>query len=194
MRLPGIVPRRTGPLLLLPVLATLALCLWGVRRGGSLWRDEAVTYDMAHRSLPDLWATLGNADAVHGAYYLLVHALYAVFGGSDPLLLMRLPSVLATAAATAGVIRLGNRLAGPRSGLLAGLVFALLPPVQEYAQEGRSYALVCALVVWATDALVSAVTTRNAKVWAGYGALMLAACLLHEFAVLPRRVSRSLGR
>ncbi|MFI6280130.1 glycosyltransferase family 39 protein [Streptomyces sp. NPDC050988] len=170
--------------MLLPVLVTLALGLWGVRRGGSLWRDEAVTYDMAHRSLPDLWATLGNADAVHGAHYLLVHTLYAVFGGADPLLVMRLPSVLATAAATAGVIRLGNRLAGPRSGLLAGLVFALLPPVQEYAQEGRSYALVCALVVWATYALVSAVTARNAKVWAGYGALMLAACLLHEFAVL----------
>ncbi|MEU5345095.1 glycosyltransferase family 39 protein [Streptomyces sp. NPDC020766] len=170
--------------MLLPVLLTLALGLWGVRRGGSLWRDEAVTYDMAHRSLPDLWATLGNADAVHGTYYLLMHALYAVFGGVDPLLVMRLPSVLATAAATAGVIRLGHGLAGPRAGLLAGFVFALLPPVQEYAQEGRSYAVVCALVVWASYALVRAVATRNAMVWVGYGTLMLAACLLHEFAVL----------
>jgi len=169
---------------LLPVLLTLTLGLWGVRRGGSLWRDEAVTYDMAHRSLPDLWATLGNADAVHGTYYLLMHALYAVLGGADPLLVMRLPSVLATGAATAGVIRLGHGLASPRTGLLAGFVFALLPPVQEYAQEGRSYALVCALVVWATYALVRAVATRNAIIWVGYGTLMLAACLLHEFAVL----------
>ncbi|MEU9184345.1 glycosyltransferase family 39 protein [Streptomyces sp. NPDC048484] len=185
MRLPGVVPRRPGRLLLLlPVLLALVLGLWGVRRGGSLWRDEAVTYDMAHRSLPDLWGTLGNADAVHGAYYLLMHALYAVFGDADPLLVMRLPSVLATAAATAGVVRLGHRLAGARSGLSAGFVFALLPPMQEYAQEGRSYALVCALVVWATYALVRAVAARDTRLWVGYGALMLAACLLHEFAVL----------
>lgn len=33
--------------------------------------DEAVTYDMAHRPLPVLWAPLGHADAVHGLYYLL---------------------------------------------------------------------------------------------------------------------------
>ncbi|MFI1206140.1 glycosyltransferase family 39 protein [Streptomyces sp. NPDC020802] len=185
VRAAGVTPRRPGPLLsLLPVLLTLALGLWGVRRGGSLWRDEAVTYDMAHRSLPDLWGTLADADAVHGAYYLLLHALYALFGDADPLLVMRLPSVLATAVATAGVVRLGHRLACPQAGLLAGFVFALLPPVQEYAQEGRSYALVCALVVWATYALVGAVAVRRSRSWAGYGALMLAACLLHEFAVL----------
>lgn len=140
---------------------------------------------MAHRSLPDLWGTLGTADAVHGAYYLLMHALYAVFDGTDPLLVMRLPSVLATAAATAGVVLLGRRLASPGAGLLAGFAFALLPPVQQHAQEGRSYALVCALVVWATYLLVRAVAARDSVgLWCGYGALVLVACLLHEFAVL----------
>ncbi|MFG2025970.1 glycosyltransferase family 39 protein [Streptomyces sp. NPDC048825] len=167
------------------MLLSLILGLWGIRRGGSLWRDEAVTFDMAHRSLPDLWGTLGTADAVHGAYYLLMHTLYAVFDDTDPLLVMRLPSVLATAAATAGVMLLGRRLAGPGAGLLAGFVFALLPPVQQHAQEGRSYALVCALVVWATYLLVRAVAERDsAGLWCGYGALVLMACLLHEFAVL----------
>ncbi|MFJ8332308.1 hypothetical protein [Streptomyces sp. NPDC094437] len=156
---------------------SLALGLWGVRRGGSMWRDEAVTYDMARRQLPDLWATLGHVDAVHGLYYLLLHALFGVAGDTDPLLVLRLPSVLAITAASGTLALLGRRLAGPRAGLLAGIVFALLPPVQRYAQEGRSYALVCALVVWATYLLV-----RGA--WAGYGAVVLAACLLHEFAVL----------
>ncbi|MBY8341699.1 glycosyltransferase family 39 protein [Streptomyces sp. KC 17012] len=172
---------------LVPVLLSLGLGLWGVRRGGGLWRDEAVTYDMAHRPLPDLWATLGNADAVHGLHYLLLHGLFDILGGLgglDPLLVLRLPSVLATAAAAGTLALLGHRLAGRRAGLLSGVVFALLPPVQRYAQEGRSYALVCALVVWATYLLVRAVRTRTRGAWTAYGVVALTACLLHEFAVL----------
>ncbi|MDH6547622.1 hypothetical protein M2162_001719 [Streptomyces sp. SAI-041] len=169
---------------LVPAALSLALGLWGVRRGGSMWRDEVVTSDMARRSLPDLWAALGNADAVHGLYYLFLHALFRLSEGADPLLVLRLPSVLATAAAAAGLALLGHRLAGPRAGLLSGLAFAVLPPVQRYAQEGRSYALVCALVVWATYLLVRAANRRTAGAWTAYGTVLLAACLLHEFAVL----------
>ncbi|WP_309248717.1 glycosyltransferase family 39 protein [Streptomyces sp. MNP-20] len=165
-------------------LLSLALGLWGVRRDGTLWRDEAVTYDMARRGLPDLWHTLGNADAVHGLYYLLMRGLFALCGDADPLLVLRLPSVAATALAAAGVACLGRRLVGPRAGLLAGVAFAPLPLVQWHAQEGRSYAMVLAVVVWATYALVRAVETRRPGRWALYGALMLTACVLHEFAAL----------
>ncbi|MFF4561160.1 glycosyltransferase family 39 protein [Streptomyces sp. NPDC001435] len=165
-------------------MLSLALGLWGVRRDGSLWRDEAVTYDLARRGLPELWRTLERADAVHGLYYLLMHALFRVFGWADPLLVLRLPSVLATAVAAGTLALLGRRLAGPRAGLAAGLVFAVLPPVQRYAQEGRSYALVCALVVWASYLLVRAVESGTGRAWAAYGTVVLSACLLHEFAVL----------
>ncbi|MFE7170640.1 hypothetical protein [Streptomyces sp. NPDC057616] len=178
---PAAPPART---VLLPALLSLALGLWGVRRGGSMWRDEAVTYDMARRPLPDLWATLGHADAVHGLYYLLMHGLFGICGGRDPLLVLRLPSVAAAAAAAGTVALLGHRLAGPRAGLTAGAVFAWLPPVQRYAQEGRSYALVCALVVWATYLLVRAVRSGTRGAWTAYGAVALTACVLHEFAVL----------
>ncbi|MFJ8790360.1 glycosyltransferase family 39 protein [Streptomyces sp. NPDC102462] len=143
-----------------------------------------MTYDMARRGLPGLWQTLHAADAVHGLYYLLMHGLFGLFGGADPLLVLRLPSVLATAAAAGTLALLGQRLAGPRAGLAAGVVFALLPPVQRYAQEGRSYALVCALVVWASYLLPRAVRCRTRRAWAAYGAVVLVACLLHEFAVL----------
>lgn len=177
-------PRPSAGTVLPPVALCLALGLWGLRRGGSLWRDEAVSYDMARRDLPDLLATLTQADAVHGLYYLFLHGLFRLTGDLDPLLVLRLPSVLAAAAATGFVALLGHRLAGPRAGLLAGLAFALLPPVQRYAQEGRSYALVCALVAWATYLLLGAVREGSRRAWAGYGAVLLTACLLHEFAVL----------
>lgn len=168
--------------LLFPVLLSTLLGLWGIRRDGTLWHDEAATLGLASRSLPDLWQTLGNIDAVHGAYYLLMHGLFGLFG--TDLLVLRLPSVLGGALAAAGVTALGVRLSGTRAGILAGLSFALLPAVQRYSQEGRSYTLVCALVVWATYFLVSAVRSRRAPAWIVYGALMLVACILHQFAAL----------
>ncbi|MFB7633847.1 hypothetical protein ACFC0M_23290 [Streptomyces sp. NPDC056149] len=179
----------------------LFLGAWGIRRGDAVWRDEAVTYDMAHRSLPDLWATLQHIDVVHGLYYALMHCWFAVYDATlgdalGAVIGLRLPSVVAMTAAAAGVALLGWRLVGRRAGLCAGLTFALVPVVQQYAQEGRSYATVCALVVWASYLLVLAVehaaaparaTARpgpHRALWPGYTALMLLACLLHEFASL----------
>lgn len=147
-----------------------------------MWGDEAVTCQLAHRDLSQIWLTAQHVDLVHALHYAVMHELFGLFGGG--LLTLRLPSVLAMSAAASGVGLLGLRLAGPRAGLLAGLVFALLPQVQKYAQEGRSYALVCALVTWATYALVVSVPHRARWRWAVYGSTMLLACLLHEFAVL----------
>ncbi|MFI1932442.1 glycosyltransferase family 39 protein [Streptomyces sp. NPDC020330] len=183
-KIPGFIVR--------PVALSIILGLWGIRRDETVWHDEAATLNLASRSLADLWSTLGNVDAVHGLYYLLMHGLFGLFGAD--LLVLRLPSVLATAVAAAGVAALGARLSGVRVGLLAGLIFTVLPDIQKYSQEGRSYALVCALVVWATYFLVLAVHRHQnsklsangapVKMWVIYGVLMLTACLLHEFAAL----------
>ncbi|MFD5747409.1 glycosyltransferase family 39 protein [Streptomyces sp. NPDC127033] len=172
----------TAVVVIVPLLLTLALGLWGIRRKNSMWGDEAVTYQLAHRDLSQIWLTAREVDLVHALHYAVMHEIFALFGGG--LLTLRLPSVLAMSVAAAGVGLLGLRLAGPRAGLLAGLVFSLLPQVQRYAQEGRSYAMVCALVTWATYALVVSVPHRARWRWAVYGSTMLLACLLHEFAVL----------
>ncbi|MEU6200440.1 glycosyltransferase family 39 protein [Streptomyces sp. NPDC047061] len=165
-----------------PLSLSLALGLWGIRRQNTMWGDEAVTFQLAHRDLSQIWHTARHVDLVHALYYAVMHEIFGLFGGG--LLALRLPSVLAMSVAASGVGLLGLRLAGPRAGLPAGLVFALLPQVQKYAQEGRSYAMVCALVTWATYALVAGVSHRTRWRWAVYGSTMLLACLLHEFAVL----------
>ncbi|MFE7040369.1 hypothetical protein ACFU9X_13215 [Streptomyces atratus] len=129
-----------------------------------------------------MWHTLGHVDVVHGLYYLIMRGVFGLWDGG--LVALRLPSVLAVAAAAVGIIWLGQRLGGTWTGLLAGLVFPLLPPVQRYAQEGRSYALICALITWASCLLVSNLSRPGRRGWVAYGAVMLTACLLHEFAVL----------
>ncbi|WP_437105684.1 glycosyltransferase family 39 protein [Streptomyces sp. enrichment culture] len=160
----------------------MALGLWGLGRQGSIWQDEAVTYDMAHRTPEALWATLDGADAVHGLYYLFMHGVFACWDGG--LIALRLPSVLAMALAACGVGLLGRWLAGPAAGGMAGLIFALWPTIQRYAQEGRSYALVTAAIVWATVCLVRALVSSERRWWVSYALLSTTACLLHEFAVL----------
>ncbi|ARF59535.1 hypothetical protein B1H19_17870 [Streptomyces gilvosporeus] len=172
-----------------PAGLMLLLGAWGIRRQDAVWRDEAVTYDMAHRSLADLWSTLQHADVVHGLYYALMHVWFLVYDATLGTALgeaigLRLPSVAAMTAAAAGVALLGRHLAGRRAGLFAGLAFAWVPVVQQYAQEGRSYAMVCALVVWATYVLVRAAARPCRALWCAYTALMLCACLLHEFTAL----------
>jgi mannosyltransferase len=147
-----------------------------------MWGDESVTYQLAHRDLTQIWRTTQHVDLVHAFYYAVMHEIYGLFG--DGLLTLRLPSVLAMSVAAAGIALLGLRLAGPRAGLLAGVLVPLVPQIQQYTQEGRSYAMVCALVTWATCALVAGIARHTWRRWLVYGTLMLLACLLHEFAVL----------
>ncbi|MDJ1130662.1 glycosyltransferase family 39 protein [Streptomyces iconiensis] len=172
---------RAAPVLV-PASVALLLGAWGIQRQGSMWRDEAVTWYAAHLSLPELWHLVGNIDAVHALYYVLMHSVFSVWDGG--LVALRLPSVVATAVAAAGVGALGHRLSGARAGLVAGVIFCALPIVQHNAQEGRSYALVSAMVVWATHLLLRAVRSGSPKAWAGYAVLLLLACWMHEFAAL----------
>ncbi|MFE9252936.1 glycosyltransferase family 39 protein [Streptomyces sp. NPDC007088] len=168
---------------LVPALAALLLGLYGLDRGGSMWRDESVTYQVAHRSTGQLLDLLGRIDAVHGLYYVLMHTVFALWDGG--LTALRLPSVLATALAAAGVAATALRYAGPRTALLSGLVYALVPITQQYAQEGRSYALVSAAVAWCTYFFAKALSGRGGRgTWVAYGLLGLVACWLHEFAFL----------
>lgn len=168
---------RRGVVVGVPAAVMLALGLWGVDRGG-MWRDEAVTFQVAGRTVPQIWRLVHGVDAVHGLYYVLMHAVLAVHADE---VVLRLPSVAGAVLATALVAEVGARLARPRVGLWAGLLYAVNPMVGHYAQEGRSYALVAAGVMGATLLLLRGVE-RGA--WWGYGLVLGVTCWLHEFAVL----------
>ncbi|MEU5534956.1 glycosyltransferase family 39 protein [Streptomyces sp. NPDC020362] len=171
------------PIWLLPVLWTLALGLWGLARQHSVWRDEAATWQVAERSVPEISRMLSHVDAVHGLYYLLMHGLFEVFGPGTTTL--RLPSVLAMAVAAACVTVIGHRLAGPWTGLGAGLALGLLPAVQFYLQEGRPYALVAAGAAISTLLLVTSLNGRcHGLRWAAYGGAVLLCGLLNWLSLM----------
>jgi mannosyltransferase len=148
-----------------PALLTAVLGWYQLGRP-ELWRDELASWSFAIRPLPDLITTARHADANHLAYYLLLHYWIAAFGDSADA--MRAPSVLAMAGAAACVTLAARRLAGPRAGLLAGLVFALVPSVSRFAQEIRSYALEVLVGTLATLLLLRAVDKPGVRRWAAY--------------------------
>src|SRR6266571_3620699 len=71
-----------GWLVIAAPVAVSAVVGWYEIGGPSLWRDEAYTKDAIGRPVGQIFALLGHQDAVHGAYYLLMHVIAAVTGTS----------------------------------------------------------------------------------------------------------------
>ncbi|WP_329014254.1 glycosyltransferase family 39 protein [Micromonospora rifamycinica] len=165
---------------LVPLLATLLVGGYGIGRA-QLWRDELATWSAATRPVGDLLRLTRTIDAASGPYYLSVHAWTGLSGDSEAAL--RLPSVLAMAAAAGLTAALGRRLFGSAAGLLAGLLFAVLPGTSRYAQEARPYALVTLLAVLATVLLVRALDRPGRWRWAGYAAAVAGLGLAHLLAL-----------
>jgi len=163
-RLAGRVPPWSWPALL-----TLALGFYQVGRP-ELWRDELSSWSFGTRPLSSLIGTARHTGATQLAYYLLLHSWITAFG--DSVDAMRALSVLAMAAAAACVTAVGRRLAGTRAGLLAGLVFALVPSVSRFAQEVRFYSLEVLVAMLATLLLLRALDRPSARRWLAYAACL----------------------
>ena len=138
----------------------------------SLWGDEAASVMSAQRSLPSLAAMLGHVDAVHGAYYLGLHAWVHFFGTSP--FALRFPSAVAVGLTTAAVVVLIWRLDGRRMAMVAGAVCMILPRVTYMGEEARSFAFSAAAASWLTVLLVEILHRREVsrRWWFAYGALL----------------------
>ena len=186
--------------LIVAVPAAVSLVLGGYQIGGpSLWRDEAYTKDAIARPFGQIFALLGHQDAVHGAYYLLMHVVAAVLGTSATAL--RFPSLCAMVIATGFVVATGRRAAALASapatgrngrgldvpaltGLFSGLLFATAPYMTYYAQMARSYAIETMLAVIASYLLLRAWPDGRWRWWLGYGAAVALTGLFNIFGLL----------
>jgi mannosyltransferase len=167
--------------------AMLVLGWWGIARDNSMGNDEVATRWAALLPLRELAHLLGNVDAVHGLYYLLMHGWVAL--GSSPVVL-RIPSVIAMAVAAALIVIIGRRLTGSGwAGLFAGLIMTATPSISFYAQTARSYAMVFACVLGSTLALMYALEAEAAgrasrRRWLAYAGLVALGGYLNEMSLL----------
>ncbi|MEU4619913.1 glycosyltransferase family 39 protein [Actinoplanes sp. NPDC023801] len=174
-------PRRPDWLVsVLPGLLMLAVGLFRADRPTLSW-DEATSAEVSSRTVAQILDLLPHLDAVFGPYYLMLHGWSALAGTSE--LALRLPSIIAMAAAVATTAELGRRMFTPLTGLTAGLILCLVPNTSRYAAEARPYAFACFFAVLAFLLLVEAVRRGGTKIWIWYGLSVLLLGLSHLLAL-----------
>lgn len=164
-----------------PAVVMAVLGFLGASSPG-MWADELATWALATAPLDDLFGVLKKADASIGPYYLFMHGWIGVFGDSE--LAMRAPSILAMTGTTALTVALGTRLAGRKVGVIAGLLFALMPAVTRYAHEARPYALAVFFAALATYLLVRVLDRPSTAGLVCYGLAVLFLGLAHFVALM----------
>jgi mannosyltransferase len=167
-----------------PWLAGVAATLVGVALSWrpSFWFDEAATIAAANRSEIDILRLLLNFDAVHGLYYLAMHAWLSWVPINE--FTTRLPSAVAVGVAAAGLIVLGRLLADRPTAWAAAVSFTVLPRTLWAAVEARSYALTTAVAVWLTVVLVIAAARRGSALWALYALALTLAIFTYVYLAL----------
>jgi mannosyltransferase len=148
----------------------------------SVWYDEAATITAATRDWGQLWAMVAHVDAVHAAYYAIMHVVFDVVGYSP--LSLRAPSAVAIGVAAALIVVLARLFDRPRLGVLAGIVFCLLPRTLWAGAEGRSYALTATLALVMTVLFVLATRSGSRAHWSLYALAVVASCLVFVYLVL----------
>src|SRR4029077_19511734 len=176
---------RLRPAVLDPLIVAVlgaAVSLGGAGRP-SFWYDEAATISASYsRSLGQLWWLLGNVDAVHGVYYLLMHGWFQIFPPTE--FWSRVPSGLAVGGAAAGVAVLGKQFSSRTVAVSSGVLCAILPRATWAGIEARPYALSMMAAVWLTVLLVHAARRDNVWVWLSYGIVLATSILLDVYLVL----------
>ncbi|MCU1525015.1 MAG: hypothetical protein JWO18_1909 [Microbacteriaceae bacterium] len=150
----------------------------------SLWGDEAASLMSAERSLPSLFSMLGVVDAVHGTYYLGLHAWIGLVGTSP--FAIRFPSAVATGLTVVAVTLIASRLSSRRVAVVAGIVCCILPRVTYMGAEARSYAFSAAIAAWLTYVLVQIISRQHPsrRWWIGYAALLAVGTYVFLYTVL----------
>ncbi|WP_171906516.1 glycosyltransferase family 39 protein [Arthrobacter sp. SW1] len=148
----------------------------------SFWNDEIATISAARRSSAELLDLLRTVDAVHGAYYFLMHLWTSVFGFSE--VSMRLPSAIAGGLACTGTVVIGQKLGSLFIGSAAGIVLAFLPRMAWAGTEARQSALIALFAVVMTLLLIRAWTSGRVLDWALYALCAAAGVYVFMFFAL----------
>ncbi|BAL87648.1 hypothetical protein AMIS_24280 [Actinoplanes missouriensis 431] len=159
-----------------PILLTLTVCLVGIGQR-QFWRDEQATWWASALPFGDLRRLIEQVDLVLLPYYLFMHVWIAIFGNSETA--MRVPSAILMGVAAGLLALVGRRLLDAPTGLLAGLLFALVPAVSRYGGEARPYAAALAATLGATLLLLRARDKPSPWRWALYGVSVICIGLGH---------------
>ena len=155
--------------LVIVALIVVAGCALRARAlGQALLGDELYTYEIATQdSLGDVIDGINSIELNPPLYFILAW-LAAKIG--DPLIAIRVPSVIFATAAIPMVWLVGRRTVGPPAALLGTALYALAPFAVYYGSEARAYSTLTFMALASTYALLRALDGRSRWWWAAYAA------------------------
>ena len=172
---------RWWPALVVGAITAVGFALRVASFGDSLFGDELATHWTAGR--PTL---VGVVEAVQTDQELTPPLYYVLawFGRQigNPLVWVRLPSLLAGTLVIPLVYVLGMRTVGRPAALVGSGLFALNQFMIFYAVEARSYSVALLLVMLATLSVLAALRTGQARWWVAYALCTVGTIYTHYTA------------
>ena len=147
-----------------------------------LWNDEIASVALVSRPFGSLLSEFASTHSVGMLFHIALWPVVALGGVSSGWL--RLPSLLAFAAAIVVCGLVGARLGGRAVGLCAALFLAVCPFAVLYGQEARMYAFALLFSLVAFWCLLRALELPGRGRWAAYAVAVAAVGYSHEFALL----------
>jgi mannosyltransferase len=170
---------RVGILVL--TLAAFMLRAWQLD-GQSLWRDEMDVIRFASWPLSQLVKSLSSPQHNGPVYYILMRGWLAVAGDSE--FALRFVSLCSGVLAVPLSWRVAGRLVGRRAALMGALLIALSPYLVWYAQDGKMYAITCALTLLAMLCWWEALGSGRLRWWVGFVVATSLSLYIHMLSAL----------
>jgi len=159
--------------LLAAIIVVAAVLHWHIGQE-SLWLDEGASVGIVRLPWSAFLKLMYEHEANMVLYYLLLRG-WMVFGASEAWL--RALSAVFSVATIPVVYLIGREVRSRATGFVAALLFAVSPFAIAYAEEARSYSLVCLLVSAATWFLLR-------RQWSCWAWMIGLAVYAHFFALL----------
>lgn len=159
-------------------LTALAFALRLAQIDQSLFGDEMYLHRIvAQGSLGDVLSSVHDTESTPPLHFVIA---WLSVKATDPVLGVRLPSLIAGTALVPAVFALGLRTVGDRAALAGAALVAISPFGVMYGVEGRTYALLALLSALSTLALLAALERGGRGRWALF-ALLTAAILYSHY-------------
>ena len=170
------------PSLIVAALTVVGAALRLALAGQSLFADELSThYMVTGRGLADTVSLVHtDAEITPPLYFVLAWLATRI---ADTAELLRAPSLIAGVASIPLVYLVGVRTVGRRAALVAAALTTLSPFMAYYSGEARGYALMVALVLLSTLAVLLAVDSGKRRWWVLYAVCACAAVYTHYTSV-----------
>jgi len=147
----------------------------------SLWLDEASTYNLAVKTIPDIWQFITAGEFNPPLFYWAEHVML-LFGNSE-VVLRFLPALLGVLTIPL-IYLVGKEFMDRNVGIIAAAAFAFSPFLLFYSQEARAYSMMLFFVTFSMVFYFRALKNNDIRDWALFGVLSALAFWSHFYAMV----------